>query len=111
MKTHTIITNERNNDMKKEEIVKAIIKNVKRQDGQRFKKEEVQDIINYAIELTKQSLRERDRVIFRGFGSFVVRHYKPRKMFDIKTRDLVMTDGRDAVAFVPSTEFDINSML
>lgn len=97
--------------MKKEEIVRAIIKNVKRQDGQKFKKEEVQDIINYAIELTKQSLRERDRVIFRGFGSFVVRRLKPRRMYDINTRDLVMTEGRDTVAFIPSTEFDINSIL
>lgn len=96
--------------MKKEEIVKNIIKNVKRQDGKNFKKEEVQDIINYAIEVTKQSLRAGDRVIFRGFGSFAVRHYGSRRMYDINKRDFVKTDGKDSVVFIQSKEFDINSM-
>lgn len=97
--------------MKKQEIIKAILKNTKRQDGQKFKKEEVQDIINYAIDLTKQALRNGDRVVFRGFGSFVVRHRNSKRILNNKTKEWVNTKEKDHVAFVQSGEFDVNSIL
>lgn len=62
--------------MKKEEIVKAIIKNLRDVNGKKFRKDDVQAIVNYFIDLTKQSLRNRDRVMIRSFGTFVVRHKK-----------------------------------
>ena len=49
--------------MKKEEIVKAIIKNLRDVNGKKFRKDDVQAIVNYFIDLTKQSLRNRDRVM------------------------------------------------
>lgn len=66
--------------MKKEEIVKAIIKNLRDVNGKKFRKDDVQAIVNYFIDLTKQSLRNRDRVMIRSFGTFVVRHKIPSKL-------------------------------
>lgn len=97
--------------MKKEEIVKAIIKNLKDVNGKKFRKDDVQSIVNYFIELTKQSLRNRDRVMIRSFGTFVVRHKKPKQINCVRTGEKTMTREKDHVTFIPSNDFDLDSIV
>lgn len=92
--------------MKKQEIVTAIMKNVSRLDGTKFKRQEVQDIINYAIELTKQSLRNGDKVVFRSFGTFSVRHRNAKRMLNNKTKEWTMAREKNGVHFLMSKDFD-----
>lgn len=93
--------------MKKEEIVKAIVKSIKRPDGERYRKDEVLAIINQAIQLTKQSLQNRDKVVFRSFGTFVVRHTKSKSMLNVHTGEKITTREKDHVAFIQSKEFNL----
>lgn len=93
--------------MKKEEIIKAIVKSVPTPDGGRYRKDEVLAIINQAIQLTKQSLQNRDKVVFRSFGTFVVRHKNSKEMFNVHTGEKIMTREKDHVAFIQSKEFNL----
>ena len=96
--------------MKKEEIVKAIIKNLRDVNGKKFRKDDVQAIVNYFIDLTKQSLRNRDRVMIRCFGTFVVRHKNPKQIYCVRTGKKTMTREKDHVVFIPSNDFDLDSI-
>lgn len=97
--------------MKKEEMVRAIVKNLRDVNGKRFRKDDVQVIVNGLIDIAKQSLRSRDKVIIRGFGTFVVRHKKSRPSTNVRTGERIMTREKDHVAFVPSVEFDLDSVV
>lgn len=97
--------------MKKEEIVKAIIKNLRDVNGKKFRKDDVQAIVNFFIDLTKQSLRNRDRVTIRSFGTFVVRHKKSKPINCVRTGERTMTREKDHVTFIPSNDFDLDSIV
>ena len=97
--------------MKKEEIVKAIIKNLRDVNGNKFRKDDVQAIVNFFIDLTKQSLRNRDRVTIRSFGTFVVRHKNSKPINCVRTGERTMTKEKDHVAFIPSNDFDLDSIV
>ena len=97
--------------MTKEEMVKSIIKNLRDVNGKRFRKDDVQTIVNGLFDLAKQSLRNRDKVMIRGFGTFVVRHKKSRPSTNVRTGEKIMTREKDHVAFVPSVEFDLDSIV
>ena len=74
-------------------------------------KADVQAIVNYFIDLTKQSLRNRDRVMIRSFGTFVVRHKNPKQINCVRTGEKTMTREKDHVAFIPSNDFDLDSIV
>ena len=97
--------------MKKEEIVKAIIKNLRDVNGKKFRKDDVQAIVNFFIDITKQSLRNRDRVTIRSFGTFVVRHKNSKPINCVRTGERTMTREKDHVAFIPSNDFDLDSIV
>lgn len=97
--------------MKKEEIVKAIIKNLRDVNGKKFRKDDVQAIVNFFIDLTKQSLRNRDRVMIRSFGTFVVRHKNSKSIYCVRTGERTMTREKDHVVFIPSNDFDLDSIV
>ena len=97
--------------MTKEEMVKSIIKNLRDVNGKRFRKDDVQTIVNGLFDLAKQSLRNRDKVMIRGFGTFMVRHKKSRPSTNVRTGEKIMTREKDHVAFVPSVEFDLDSIV
>lgn len=91
--------------MRKEDIVRAIVTNVYNRDGKKFKLSEVQDVVNYAIELTKQSLNHGDKVVFRGFGTFSIRRRSGRKMLNNKTKQWTVCKDKDYVHFLMSRDF------
>lgn len=92
--------------MRKEDIVRAIVANVYNRDGKKFKLQEVQDVVNYAIELTKQSLYHGDKVVFRGFGTFSIRHRGARKVLNNKTKEWTVSKDKDYAHFLMSKDFD-----
>lgn len=99
--------------MKKDEIIDSIVKNIQyHRDGKDFKyrKDDVQEIVNYVFDMMKMSLRMGDRVVIRGFGTFVVRHKNPKKVVDISSGEPMMTRERDYVAFIQSNTFDVNNL-
>ena len=91
--------------MTKQDIVKTIAHNLYRADGTRYKKEEINEILNYAINIMKQSLRNRDKVVIRSFGAFVVRHKLSKAIINNYTGE------RDHVHFTMAKDFDLNSMM
>lgn len=97
--------------MKKNEIVNEIVKNLRTQDGKRYRKDDVGEIINYFIGTIKMSLRHRDKVIIRDFGTFEVRHKNSKPYVHVKTGERLMSREKDHVAFVQSVTFDVNSLL
>lgn len=96
--------------MKKNEIVKAIVKNCRDVNGKKYRIDDVQDIINYFVESMKHALRNRDKVVIRGFGTFTIRHRKSKECSCVRTREKFMTREKDHVAFVPSNDFDLDSL-
>jgi nucleoid DNA-binding protein len=97
--------------MTKQDIVKSIVQNVYKTDGTRYKKEEINEILNYAINIMKHSLRNKDKVVIRSFGAFVVRHKNPKAMINNHTGERIMTRERDHVHFTMAKDFDLNSMV
>ena len=97
--------------MTKQDIVKTIAHNLYRADGTRYKKEEINEILNYAINIMKQSLRNRDKVVIRSFGALVVRHKLSQAIVNNYTGERIMTRERDHVHFTMAKDFDLNSMM
>lgn len=100
--------------MKKDEIIDSVVKNLRyHREGKdfRYRKDDVQEIVNYVFDIMKMSLRMGDKVIIRGFGTFVKRHKKSRPSIDIHTGETIMTRERDYVAFVQSNTFNVNSLI
>jgi nucleoid DNA-binding protein len=94
--------------MTKNDIVMAIVKNDRDVNGNKFKREDVQSIINYFVELSKSALRGKDKVVIRGFGTFVVRHTKPKRFKHVRTGEEGMSSEKDHVAFVQSNDFELD---
>lgn len=96
--------------MKKNEIVKAIVKNCRDVNGKKYRIDDVQDIINYFVESMKHALRNRDKVVIRGFGTFTIRHRKAKASNCVRTGERIITREKDHVAFIPSNDFDLDSL-
>lgn len=96
--------------MKKNEIITAILRNCRDVNGKKYRKDDVQDIINYFVESMKHALRNRDKVVIRGFGTFEIRHRKSKESTCVRTGEKIMTREKDHVAFVPSNDFDLDSL-
>lgn len=96
--------------MKKEEIVKAIAKNLQDVNGKKFRKDDVQNIINYFVNLTKKSLRDRDKVVIRGFGTFAVKRKKAKEIICVRTGERIKTSDKDCVVFIPSDDFNLDTL-
>lgn len=94
--------------MTKQDIVKSIVQNVYKADGTRYKKEEINEILNYAINIMKHSLRNREKVVIRSFGAFVVRHKLSKAIINNHTGERLMTRERDHVHFTMSKDFTLN---
>jgi integration host factor subunit beta len=56
---------------------------------------------NTIIELMAAALIAGDRIEIRGFGSFALRYYPPRKAHNPKTGEIVATYGRYRAHFKP----------
>lgn len=74
--------------MNKSELVEALSfeKNLT------YKKAE--QIINLIFEAMSQSLVDRDRIEIRGFGSFMVKEYKPYMGRNPKTGEIIKVDEK-----------------
>ena len=97
--------------MTRNDIIMAIVRNDHDVMGNKFKREDVQSIITKFVELTKSALRDKDKVVIRGFGTFVVRHSKPRKSKCVRTGEEFMTREKDYVGFVQSNDFELDSLV
>lgn len=79
--------------MTKNELVADVAKE------QGVRKEIALRVINAFIEHIKLTMRMRDEVVIRNFGTFKVKHYNSHKMTNIKTGEPMMTSAVDKVVF------------
>lgn len=96
--------------MRRKDIVNSIAKELRAPDGRRYSRSEVNDIIEYFFNVAKMTLRQHEKVIIRGFGTFTVKHRKSKPVDDVHTRERVMSQGRDHVHFKQSVNFDVNNL-
>lgn len=97
--------------MTRNDIVTAIVKNDLDVNGNKFKREDVQSIISHFVELAKMALRNKDKVVIRGFGTFVVRHKMPKKYKCVRTGEEGMSREKDHIAFIQSNDFNLESLI
>ncbi len=69
-----------------------------------FPKRDVALIIDTMIDIMKESLYKKERVILKGFGIFKVKKRKARIGRNPKTKEEVKIPERYAVVFEPSKE-------
>jgi nucleoid DNA-binding protein len=98
--------------MNKSEIVKAITLNERDVNGERYKKDDVQNIVTSVFELMKMALRQGDEVLIRGFGKFEVRHRNSKVMIEnLHSGKKITTRECDYVYFKQATNMDANSLI
>lgn len=96
--------------MRRKDIVNTIAKELRAPDGRRYSRNEINDIIEYFVNSMKMALRQHDKVIIRGFGTFAVWHRNSKPVDTVRTRERVMSEGRDHVHFKQSVNFDVNKL-
>lgn len=66
---------------------------------------EAQRIVDYLFNAMRDALRQNDKVVVQGFGSFHVVMRKPKKGRNIKTGQEVMIPARPAIKFRKGKDF------
>lgn len=88
--------------MKKEEIIKGVAKELG------IPQPKAQTVVNTFLKQMAAALLSGDKVVIRGFGTFVTRHYNARKMINVHTGEPIVTTPSDRVCFIQSKKFGIN---
>lgn len=61
-------------------------------------------VVKSIIDSMSASLQQAERIEIRGFGSFELKHRKPRKARNPKTGEAVYTDSKYVIHFKPGKE-------
>ena len=61
----------------------------------------VRGVLDAALEVMTESLKENDQVVLRGFGTFKVKELSPRKVYNFKTRQMEISVTPRKVVFLP----------
>ena len=60
---------------------------------------ESNDFLNSVLDIVSDSLRKKEDVFLRGFGSFMIKERKPRRTMSLNTREMITIPGRKVVKF------------
>lgn len=65
---------------------------------------QIADAVNCVVDLLGEALSDNQRIEIRGFGSFALRHRKPRQAHNPKTGEKLMTQDKHSAHFKPGKE-------
>ena len=60
---------------------------------------ESNDFLNSVLDIVSDTLRKKEDVFLRGFGSFMIKERKPRRTMSLNTREMITIPGRKVVKF------------
>jgi nucleoid DNA-binding protein len=67
-----------------------------------FSKENSINIFNRAIELLKESIKEKKEVKIKGFGRFIIERREMKTITDYKKKAEILLPPKDKISFKPS---------
>ena len=79
--------------MTKSELIEAVSQRID------LPKKRAEDVVNAIFESMEDALLEDERIEVRGFGSFSIREYKPKKARNPRTGAQVMVGEKKSVHF------------
>ncbi len=79
---------------------KEIINSIYMQLG--FSKKLIENILEDTFDVLLESLKEKGKVKISNFGTFILRHKKPRIGRNPKTKKAAVISGRNVILFKPS---------
>ena len=60
---------------------------------------ESNDFLNSVLDIVSDTLKKKEDVFLRGFGSFMIKERKPRRTMSLNTREIITIPGRKVVKF------------
>jgi DNA-binding protein HU-beta len=57
------------------------------------------DFLNSVLDIVSDTLKKKEDVFLRGFGSFMIKERKPRRTMSLNTREMITIPGRKVVKF------------
>ena len=57
------------------------------------------DFLNSVLEIVTDTLKKKEDVFLRGFGSFMVKDRKERRTMSLNTREMITIPGKKVVKF------------
>ena len=60
---------------------------------------ESNDFLNSVLDIVSDTLKKKEDVFLRGFGSFMIKERKPRRTMSLNTRQIITIPGRKVVKF------------
>jgi DNA-binding protein HU-beta len=84
--------------MNKTEFIAAVAKKAD------ITKSEAQKVVNAVLEVVTEALKNGEKVVLTGFGSFEVRHAKERYGVNPRTKERVLIPATKRPAFSPGAE-------
>lgn len=60
---------------------------------------ESNDFLNSVLDIVSDTLKKKENVFLRGFGSFMIKDRKPRRTMSLNTREMITIPGRKVVKF------------
>lgn len=80
-------------DMNKKQLVKKISQKTG------LTLAESNDFLNSVLDIVSDTLKKKEDVFLRGFGSFMIKERKPRRTMSLNTREMITIPGRKVVKF------------
>ena len=60
---------------------------------------ESNDFLNSVLDIVSDTLKKKEDVFLRGFGSFMIKERKPRRTMSLNTREMITIPGRKVFKF------------
>ena len=57
------------------------------------------DFLNSVLGIVSDTLKKKEDVFLRGFGSFMIKDRKPRRTMSLNTREMITIPGKKVVKF------------
>jgi nucleoid DNA-binding protein len=67
-----------------------------------LQKNDCKDIVEHFINGIVKALKDNDKIVIEKFGTFRIRNYKERKVFDNKNKTMIKVNPFKNLKFVPS---------
>lgn len=96
--------------MRKKDICKEIVKNLRDVHGNKFYQDDINEIVTYVFNSIIMGLRVREKVIIRGFGRFEVKKRSVRKYYDMRSKTEAVAGEKEYIKFTQALNIDVNKL-
>lgn len=90
--------------MTKADLVEQVTAAIARTSGPLISKKDCARVVDVFLDTLKQAMRDQHNIEVRGFGTFKIRHRKPRMARNPRTGEPVEVVARPVPVFKPSKE-------